>query len=291
MALARARERPALEAEKFALDEGSGQRRAVDPHKGRIAPRRHLLDRRRHDLLAAARLARHDHRRVIGRHAPDALRNRLERRRPREKLPQGLLRRLHRVLPQTPVLGAHLQPNRPEVHGKRIPHVDRDRIVKLPHDVGVPLPEGLRPRRIKAHHAVVDPVHQKPEHHVGAHLGKHVPEHLVGERVLPPLVDHQALPAPLVRHLEKPVVRDGHPRRHRLGPGLRRVRKKLHDELVLHEEIHEHAVGGQHGRKRQKRGPQCLLEPERLGKTRIGPQTQIVGKIGFAHVLKEYVIS
>src|SRR5439155_8973160 len=53
----RARERAPLVAEQLALEEFRRQRRAIDFHERAVAPRRALMDRARHQLLADAALA------------------------------------------------------------------------------------------------------------------------------------------------------------------------------------------------------------------------------------------
>ena len=74
----RAGERALLAAEQLALDQRARNRRAVDAHHDAAAPRAPLVDLRRDELLAGARLAEQQHRRVGGRdlarlfeHAPD----------------------------------------------------------------------------------------------------------------------------------------------------------------------------------------------------------------------------
>lgn len=118
VALARAREGAALEAEELALDQTLGKGRAVDAHEGRIAPGGHLPDRRRHHLLPDARLAREHHGRIVGRNAPDLIRNARERRRMAQQLPKRRLAPLLDRLLKAPVFRIALRLRRPEVGGK-----------------------------------------------------------------------------------------------------------------------------------------------------------------------------
>ena len=66
----RARECALLAAEQLALDERGGNRRAVHAHHRPAAPRAQLVDLRREELLAGARLAEQQHRRIGRRDLP-----------------------------------------------------------------------------------------------------------------------------------------------------------------------------------------------------------------------------
>ena len=74
-----AREGAALVAEDERLDERPGQRRAVDRHEGLVAPRAHLVERARHELLARAGVAANEHRGVRVCDATDHVANDLHR--------------------------------------------------------------------------------------------------------------------------------------------------------------------------------------------------------------------
>jgi len=78
--LHRPRERPLLVPEEFRLQQAFRDGRAVDGHEGLGRTRRELVDRPRHDFLAAARLARDQHRCLRTRHPPDQFEHVLHRR-------------------------------------------------------------------------------------------------------------------------------------------------------------------------------------------------------------------
>src|SRR5204862_2673875 len=66
-------ERAFLVAEDFALEQGFGNRRAVDGEERERRARTQLMDRLRHQLVAGARLAGDEHRRARGRSLLDDL--------------------------------------------------------------------------------------------------------------------------------------------------------------------------------------------------------------------------
>ena len=70
------------------LDEIARNRGAIDPHERTLASRASVMNRRRHQLLAGARLAADQHARVRRRHARDHLPERAYRRRVADHLPR-----------------------------------------------------------------------------------------------------------------------------------------------------------------------------------------------------------
>ena len=65
LVVARVGERAAPVAEQLALDQGVGQRAAVDRDERTIAPRPTVMDRARDEFLAGARFAFDQYRRVV----------------------------------------------------------------------------------------------------------------------------------------------------------------------------------------------------------------------------------
>ena len=73
-------ERAALVAEQFALEQGVDDGRAVDGHEAAVTPRPHVMEATRHQFLAGAGLARHQHRPHVRREPADRVEQLLHRR-------------------------------------------------------------------------------------------------------------------------------------------------------------------------------------------------------------------